>query len=615
VKWILFVLCLGSVSAQVVPMPKKVTKLGEEVSFSNPTINATPAGWGEVLGVFRGALEKLSGRSLGEGEGSTITFGRGDVPDGAAYRIQIGAGEILVTAEKKRGAAQAAATLIQLVRVDQEQLVWKSQTIVDGPDHRYRSFMVDMGRNPHSPETLRQVVDMMWFYKGSFLHLHLTDDQLFSWPSTAYPKLYSKRAGWTLTDFEDLERYSQARGVTIIPEIEVPGHSGILRKNYPEVFGDSPTELASKPEAQKGVETLIDEMLAVFKSTPYIHVGGDEAYGVPKETQWDFINRLNEFVKSRGKRTLVWEGPHPGKGKDAVAKDVIHLPWRSLEFPAQKMLEAGHEIVNASWDPLYIVDHYPKTMFTAVDLERCYQWDVKRFAHINHAFKTFAEPHFTKNGEGILGFCMPWWEGREENLIPLCLHRFAAVASAAWNREGENDFAAYLKRQERALGILEKISNIKVPAIPYTAPKTQSDNLAYRAKVTSSAGAHQPYFGPERLTNGIPAKFDHFLGFPTVPKPLEIMLELQKAGKVGRIVIYERAVGKSHEVYELHVSSDGKSFQKVGHSEKGSRGEKNYVEHRFEPREISSIMIKTKGCQGLTFPSFSRLSEVMAFEN
>lgn len=109
--------------------------------------------------------------------------------------------------------------------------------------------MIDMGRNPHTPETLRHVIDMMWFYKANFLHLHLTDDQLFSWPSKAFPKLYSGRAGWTMDDFIAIEAYSQARGVTIIPELDVPGHSTILRKEYPETFGETTADLATTQEA------------------------------------------------------------------------------------------------------------------------------------------------------------------------------------------------------------------------------------------------------------------------------------------------------------------------------------------------------------------------------
>jgi len=453
----------------------------------------------------------------------------------------------------------------------------------------------------------------MWFYKANYLQLHLTDDQLFSWPSKAFPKLYSERAGWTWDDFVALERYSQARGVTIIPELEVPGHSGILRRVYPEVFGKTTAELATLPQAQKGIETLLDELLSVFQATPYIHIGGDEAMGVPVEEQRDLINRLNKFLNDRGRRTVVWEGPPLGKDDNKVAENVIHLNWRTINFPAQQMLDAGYEVVNAAWAPLYIVDHYPRTMFTAVDVQRCYQWDIQRFAHINHGFPTFHNPHRTKTDEGLLGFCMCWWEGRPENILPLCLPRLAAVTSAAWNRAGENDFAGYQQRQEGGLATLEKISGFELPETPFADPEPQKDNLAYRAKVTPSDGAAQPHFSPDRLTNGIPDRFDHFLGFPTQPETLEILIELTVPAKVGRIVIYERAVGGSHEIYDLLVSADGRTFEKVGGSEKGTRGEKNHVEHTFGARKVRFIKIVTQGCHGLTFPSFSRLSEVMAF--
>jgi len=83
---------------------------------------------------------------------------------------------------------------------------------------------------------------------------------------------------------------------------------------------------------------------------------------------------------------------------------------------------------------------------------------------------------------------------------------------------------------------------------------------------------------------------------------------------VGRIVVYERAIRKSHEIYDLFVSTDGKIFEKIGQSGKGTRGNKNHVEHVFDAQEIKVIKVSTQGCHGLTFPSFSRLSEVMAFE-
>ncbi|MDB4537724.1 family 20 glycosylhydrolase [Akkermansiaceae bacterium] len=604
-----------SLSHAQVPWPKslKAGVWSEGERIMNEVRNTEPS-FAPQVEAFVEALRKLGAEKVKMvSEGGQVVFSKGGMKAGSSYEITTAGNSLEVMAGSPEGAAQAAATLLQVVTTLNQNASWLMVNIKDGADHPYRSFMIDMGRNPHSPKVVRQVVDMMWLCKANYLHLHLTDDQLFSWPSTAFPKLYSERAGWTLEDFRELEEYSQARGVTIIPEIDVPGHSTILRQHYPEVFGKSPTELATTPEAQKGMETLIKEMLSVFKATPYFHMGGDEAYGVLQEAQRDFINRMNAFIKSQGKRTVVWEGPHLGVGENKVAEDVLHINWRCIEFPVQAMLDAGYEVVNAPWDPLYVVDHYPRTMFTAVDVERCYNLNVQRSAHINHQMATFKSPHLTKSAEGILGFCMPWWEGREENIIPLCFPRFTAAASAAWNRKGEKDFAVFQKRQARLTKVFEKISGYTFEPMPVADAAIQKDNLAYLGKVTPSDGASQPHFGPQRLTNGIPDRFDHFLGFPTEPKPLEIVIELPKKSEVGRIRVHETAVGESFEKYKLLVSEDGKTYTMISESKEGTRGEESYVDHKFERRPVKFILVVTGGCQNLTFPSFSRLTEVAAY--
>lgn len=612
----------AAASAQVLPRPAQCDRANEWIDLRG-AVGCEVEAWQPQVQAFSDGLRRLGvtrARIVDGGSPATIRFERTATemaPE--AYAIRDDGAALVVTSSSSAGVAYACATLLQLVDLENggKRARLPRVTIKDRPQLPYRSFMVDMGRNPHSPAVLRQVVDAMWLCKANYLQLHLTDDQIGSWPSAAFPRIYTDRAGWTLAAFRELEAYSQARGVTIVPELDVPGHSTILRREYPEVFGKTPTDLASKPAAQRGVERLIAEMLDVFRATPYMHVGGDEAYGVSEEIQRDFINRLNEFVKRQGRRTVVWEGPGPGTGKSRVSKDVLHINWRTINFPAQQMLDAGHEVVNAAWDPMYIVDHYPRTMFTAVSLARCYGWNPRRFAHVNAGIPTFGKPHVTKTAEGIVGFCMPWWEGREENLLSLCVPRLAAVASAAWNRSGENDFDDYMLRYAEWLGRLQRISGFDLADAPLAmAGKNQpagAENLALGGRVRASSGNSQPFFGPARLTNGNPSRFDHFLGYPTTPEPLEIVVELPRPATVARVVVHETAVGKSHELYEVLVASEKGEFELVGSTTPESRGDKTYVEHEFESRRVARIKIRTRGCHGLTFPSFSRLTEVQAF--
>lgn len=568
---------------------------------------------------FVQALEKLGVKDIKRGKGgsSDVTFLQDNSLPRESYVIKIEKGKVWVRAADTVAAAYAASDLVRRAHIAPEGTVnWEEGAWTEVPDFPYRSFLVDMGRNPHSPETLRQVVDMMWFYRGNYLQLHLTDDQLFSWPSKAYPELYSSRAGWTLEDFRALEEYSQARGVTIVPELEVPGHSSILRRKRPDVFGENPVDLATSPKAQKGAETLIAEMLEVFQSTPYMHIGADEVYGVSQEDQRKFINRLNQFIKKLGRRTVVWEGPAAGnleKGQTKVETDVIHMAWESKYYPMTDMVKAGYQIVNASWDPFYIVDHYPRNNFTGVPIDACYHADLRRMKNVDPGIKSFAQPQWAETTDSILGFCMPWWEGREQNLLPMCLKRYGAAATRAWDYDSTLAYEQYATREEQLLNRLELISGFMLPEMP-TAPRdTTIANLAYGAKVTPSKAANQPYFVPGRLTNGITDRFDIFLGYPTKPEPLLIDIELLNQSEASRIRIYEISSGNGWEKYRLYVSRDGKAFEKVGESTQGKRGKKTFLEHRFPKTEIKVVRIETDGFEDFTFPSFSRLSEVQVF--
>lgn len=607
--------CVAAPRAQVVPQPTSFAAVGPARPYT--ALGCEVAEFAAQVAAFADALQRLGVAPLaahrGEGEASLAVERGEDLQGPEAYTIAPAADGLVVRAAGPIAAARAFATLLQVAEIEGDRVSWPAVEVADAPALPFRCFMVDMGRNPHSPHTLAQVVDACWFYKVAFLQLHLTDDQLCSWPSRAFPKLVDPRAGWTWHDFVALEAYGQARGVTIVPEIDVPGHSTILRRHYPDVFGATPTELATSAAATAGVERLIDELLSVFAATPYVHLGGDEAGGVPAAAQRDFMNRLARHVRATGRRAIAWEGPPLGDGHDNVATDVLLMNWNTTDVPAQAMLDAGYEVVNAAWDPLYVVDHYPRTMFTAVPVERCYAWDPCRFAHVDPGMPTFAAPHVTRSAAGIVGFCMPWWEGREQNLLSLCVPRLAAVASAAWNRDGERDFAGFEARQRRLLPRGERLTGAAFARTPFADPASQRDNLAFRAAVHVSTGASQPVFGPDRLTNGITERFDHFLGYPAAPAPLVIDVDLGAAAEVGRVVVHETAVGGSHEIYELAVSTDGERFERVGAAGEGTRGANPFVAHSFAPRRVRWVRVTTHGCHGLTFPSFSRLTEIEVF--
>ena len=150
-----------------------------------------------------------------------------------AYELQVTNEQIRIEASTLKGLSHATATLLQLLGQNAETI--PQLQIRDRPSVSYRSLLIDMGRNPHSAELLKETIDLAWFYKVDSLHLHLTDDQRFAFPSTAFPKLWDGLI--SLEQFNELESYAVTRGVTLVPELEVPGHSTKLRQFYPEVFG------------------------------------------------------------------------------------------------------------------------------------------------------------------------------------------------------------------------------------------------------------------------------------------------------------------------------------------------------------------------------------------
>lgn len=362
------------------------------------------------------------------------------------YMLEVNAEGIQISVSSLKGLAHGTATLLQLIGAHSDGEI-PYLKISDQPKLPYRNFMIDMGRNPHSLELLKETVDLLWYYKVDSVQLHLTDDQRFAFPSKAFPKLWDGKI--TAKEFSELDRYALLRGVTIIPELEVPGHSGMLRKRYPDVFGKSSTDLARDESALHGIKTLLDEMIEVFPSSPYIHVGGDEAFGVPEELQRDLINQLHDYLKSKGRQTIVWEGPRAGSGDNKVNTEVIHINWRTINYPADQMLNDGYRVINAAWDPLYIVDHYPRTNFTMTSPQHIYEnLSVTTFKHVNPGIPTFAEPVEVKPTEKLIGFCMPWWEGREENYFSQNVPRLIAFAEVAWNPGRERDYLDYERRLE-----------------------------------------------------------------------------------------------------------------------------------------------------------------------
>ncbi len=379
--------------------------------------------------------------------------------------------------------ASGTVTLLQMLRFDKGTLTIPQVKIADEPAYPYRGALIDPARKYHSPGGIEQVIELCRFYKIRYLHMHLTDDQLFMFPSTKFPQAgksnrefarfepasMPKIAPYTLDELKGLEKYAKERGVYLVPEIDLPGHSGRLISDAPEIFGfpgNGSTVNIASPKTFAALTVLMNEVMDVFQSTPYIHLGADEVglggleqtaeykaaeaqFGIKNthDLYCKFIVDLHAVVTKRGKKSIVWEEAWNPGGAYPLPKDAIVMSWTHGRNPAE-IVKTGYQVINASWTPLYIVrgDKRP--------LDFLFNWKVPMFGqgHLgNDSFTTLTD---TTN---ILGTQLCSWENPENIEIQSMRDRLALVAEKAWNPGAGGTLAEFKARLAHTDQILEKL--------------------------------------------------------------------------------------------------------------------------------------------------------------
>jgi hexosaminidase len=374
-------------------------------------------------------------------------------------RVQIAGGSYAAT-------AAGTASLLQALTLQGAALVLPAMTIDDAPQAAYRGLMVDVARYWHSVKTLQQCVLLCRWYKLNYLQLHLTDDQSFTFPSRAFPKLATPGRHYTLEQLRDLERYAADRGVVIVPELDVPGHSGTAIQAMPEVFatkhGDHSTMNFVRPEACRAVDTLIGELLEVFGSTPYFHLGADECNidGLKREPEFqeamkklgvtdvqelyrDFLVERNRAVKRLGKRMIVWEGFSRG-GKVDVPRDILVMVFESSYYRPDWLVQDGYTAINASWQPLYVVTCPSIGGWTPAHI---FTWNMYRWEHWQY-FRPSFNPIQLKPDAPVLGAQMCSWQQPENFEIESLRLRLASMSERVWNPAAGRNFADFSQRLE-----------------------------------------------------------------------------------------------------------------------------------------------------------------------
>ena len=387
---------------------------------------------------------------------------------GTGYSIRVSQGRALVVGGGATALANATSTVLQLAAQDGTLPLG---VIDDKPDVEFRGLLLDVARQWHSVETIRQVITLCWLYKVNYLQLHLTDDQSFTFPTESLPSLPTPGRSYTKQQLRELVLFAKARGVTIIPEIEMPGHGGQMVSKMPDLFRAHALHHATlnfaKPEVRTALKNLLAEVMEVFDA-PYMHIGGDEAdlahvhetasfqeamrakqLDNPQELFRDFINEMNQTVRAKGKKMIVWEGFGP-EGKVPVSKDIVVQNFESAYYPPDRMAAAGYTMINASWKPLYVVNDRNWTP------EEIYGWNYRRWEHFIEGFPSYKGIQLDSEAK-VLGAMMCAWEQPQEREIPSLRERLPAMAERLWRANTKGTYEDFAKRLKSTDALLTKL--------------------------------------------------------------------------------------------------------------------------------------------------------------
>jgi len=401
-----------------------------------------------------------------------------------AYRLRVGS-QALVSGGNYGAVAMGTVSLLQAISGQGESAAVSRVRLDDNPDKAYRGLMIDLARQYHTIDNLKQIVEMCRLYKIRYLQLHLTDDQGFMFPTKAFPKAFAQNQNggqpYTLEELTGLVAYADVRNVTLIPEFDIPGHSASLNRSDPDFWmirGTKPYEHHAsinfaRDEVIQACVTIIGEMCQVFKSSPYFHIGGDEAdyvfadqnvhfqeafkkLGLGAKGQHEmyrrFLGLMDAAVKKNGKRTIVWEGfGREPDSKFPMPKDVIVMVYENRFYQPNDLVADGYTVINASWTPLYVLRNL--TDYT----QKIFEWNIYRFGAFtkDYAATTWRqlEPSASMSGTQVCS-----WEQPQAMELGNLRQPLAAMSERVWNGAAGKTWPDFQQRLAVTDALLESLA-------------------------------------------------------------------------------------------------------------------------------------------------------------
>lgn len=393
-----------------------------------------------------------------------------------AYRLDIGKDSIILSAASAEGAYRGVQTLRQLFPVKSIDTVaaypvWPIPTgsIDDAPQFAYRGAMLDVARHFFTVEEVKKYLDVLAYYKYNTLHLHLTDDQgwrieIKSWPKLTEVSGLTEVGGtpggfYTQDDYKDIVAHAAQNFMTIVPEIDMPGHTNAASVAYPFLNGNGKT-----PEPYEGtkvgfstfdtrkdtVYAFIDDVvreISAITPGPYFHIGGDESHSTKKADYIYFVEKAEKIVQKYDKTMIGWDEVATAN----VDSSSIAQFWASAEN-AKLAVAKNMKIIMSPANKAYLDMKY--------DLKSEYGLNWAGYVPVDTAYIWKPEVYEGIPLKNILGIEAPLWSETISDISELeylAFPRAIGFAELNWSRPENRDWKNYKVRLGNQAPFLERM--------------------------------------------------------------------------------------------------------------------------------------------------------------
>lgn len=424
-----------------------------------------------------------------------------------AYTININNKNIKISGLTSTGVFYGVQTLrksLPICNAINNPIALPAAEIKDAPRFKYRGMMLDCSRHFFSIDFIKKFIDLIALHNMNTFHWHLNDDQGWRIEIKKYPKLIeigSVRTGtvmgrnsdvddsikyggyYTQEQCREIVEYARQRHITVIPEIDMPGHMKAVLASYPNLgCTGGPYKVGhnwgvyydvlciGNEDTFKFVEGVLDEIIDIFPSR-YIHIGGDETptkrwsecskcekimqkEGLPiNKLQAYFTNRIEKYLNSKGRSIIGWDEILDGD----INKSATIMSWRGIE-PGEKGAKMGHDVIMSPTSHCYFDYAQTKEQYSE-PLTQVHSLDVEQVYSLDPAPKTMSE----ESKKHILGVQANLWTEYISNpnlATYMLLPRMAALSEVQWTSPAQKDFKQFKIRATRLSKLYDKYGYI-----------------------------------------------------------------------------------------------------------------------------------------------------------